>query len=156
MQVELLTSELWMLDLDNPLPGLTKTRRSGPPREIFFKAFDEADSLCPVKTLDIYVEKTAQLWANSSQLIVSFKKPHNPVTSASISRWFKETLADAGVDTNMFKGHSIRAASASAARARGVSISDILTTAGWSRSSTFERFYHKQISSDFSQAILKS
>ena len=83
------------------------------------------------------------------------------ITSCAIcpvkgAQWFKETLADAGVDTNMFKGHSIQAASASAARAKGVSISDILATAGWSRSSTFERFYHKQIASDFSQAILKS
>ena len=138
------------------IPGLTKARRSGPPREVLFRAFNEADSLCPVKTLDVYVEKTAQLRVRGSQLVISFKKPHNPVTSASISRWVKETLADAGVDTSMFKGHSIRAASTSAARAKGVSISDIFATAGWSRSSTFERFYHKQIANDFSQAILRS
>ena len=110
----------------------------------------------PSETLDIYVEKTAQLRVKGSQLIISFKKPCNPVTSASISRWVKETLADAGVDTNMFKGHLIRAASTSAAHAKGVSFSDILATAGWSRSSTFERFYHKHIASDFSRAILRS
>ena len=40
---------------------IPKTRRSGPPRQIFFRAFKEADSLCPVKTLDICVGKTAQL-----------------------------------------------------------------------------------------------
>ena len=89
------------------IPGLTKTRCSGPQRENFFRAFNEADSLCPVKTLDIYVEKTAQLRVKGSQLVISFRKPHNPVTSASISQWVKETLADAGANTNMFKGHSI-------------------------------------------------
>ena len=65
----------------------------------------------------IYVGKTAQLRVKGSQLIISFKKPHNPVTSASIFQWVKETLADAGVDTSMFKGHLIQAASTSAAHA---------------------------------------
>ena len=33
------------------IPGLTKTRRSGPPKQVFFYAFQEAESLCPVKTI---------------------------------------------------------------------------------------------------------
>ena len=69
--------------------------------------------------------------------------------SASISRWIEETLLDAGVDVGIFKGHSIWAASSSA-------VSDIMAMAGWSRRSTFEKFYHKQVKSNFSHAVLKS
>ena len=113
-----------------------------------------------MRTLEIYEERTAHLRDNrkemDSQLIISFKKPHGPVKPASISRWIKETLLDARVDVGIFKGHSIRAASSSAACTKGVSVSDIMAMAGWSRSSTFEKFYHKQIKSDFSDAVLKS
>ena len=35
------------------IPGLTKTRRSGPPKEARFSAFKETESLCSVKTLQI-------------------------------------------------------------------------------------------------------
>ena len=51
----------------------------------------------------------------------------------------------AGIDTNTFKSHSMRSASTSKAKAGGVSVSDILRGAVWSRESTFERFYHKPI-----------
>ena len=131
------------------IPGLTKTRRSGPPKQVSFYAFSEVESLCPVKTIQIYMERTALLRINSenevTQLIISDKKLHKPVKAGSISRWIKETLSDAGVNTVIFKSHSTRAASPSAASARGVSVNDIMAMAGWSRSSTFEKYYHKQL-----------
>ena len=43
------------------IPGLTKTWRSGPPRQVYFAAFGEADSLCPVKTLETYEQRTVHL-----------------------------------------------------------------------------------------------
>ena len=43
------------------IPGLTKTRRSGPPKEAFFAKFADDEVLCPVKTLKVYEEKTAML-----------------------------------------------------------------------------------------------
>ena len=57
-------------------------------------------------------------------------KSHKPVISCSISRWIKETLSDAGVHTEMFKGHSTRAASTSATSVKGDSASDIMALAG--------------------------
>ena len=41
------------------IPGLTKTRRSGPPKEAFYWSFSEDLSLCPVENLEVYKEKTA-------------------------------------------------------------------------------------------------
>ena len=94
-------------DLVFVIPGLTKTCHSVPPKEVHFSVFKEVEYLCPVKTVQIYLENTALIRGTGenevSQLIISYKKPHKP---GSISRWIKETLSDAGVDTDLFKGHS--------------------------------------------------
>ena len=55
-------------------------------------------------------------------------------------------LFRAGVDTNIFKVHSTRTASTSAAKARRVSTADIMKAADWSWESTFTRFYYIQAS----------
>jgi hypothetical protein len=68
----------------------------------------------------------------------------------------QKTLSKAGVDTSIFKAHSIRAASTSAAADAGVSIPEILQAADWSSKSTFEQFYHKPVgNSTFSDSVLK-
>ncbi|XP_019854593.1 PREDICTED: uncharacterized protein LOC109583611 [Amphimedon queenslandica] len=64
---------------------------------------------------------------------------------STIGRWIKSLLTDAGVNTSIFGAHSTRAASSSAAKKVGVPLIDIMKAAGWSRSSTFERFYYKPI-----------
>ena len=54
-----------------------------------------------------------------------------------------EVMEMAGIDTSVFKAHSVRGASTSAALDRGVPMQDILATADWSRESTFRRFYYR-------------
>ena len=152
------SSDLHALDLDyrqfTPegvlfrIPGLTKTRRSGPPKEAFFTSFEEDPGLCPVATLRVY-EGATKKWRSPDMkpnlLFLALNKPHKPVTSASIARWIKELLTDAGVDTDKFSAHSTRAAASSSAKAAGLSTAEIMKMAGWSRQSTFEKFYHKPI-----------
>lgn len=46
-------------------------------------------------------------------------------------------LAEAGVDTSVFKAYFVRGAATSAALTKDVSIQDILDTADWSTNSTF-------------------
>ena len=121
------------------LPTLTKTGRSGPPKESFYCKFKEV-ILCPVHTLQIYEQHTENLRikdSNENRLFISFQKPHKPVCSSSIARWMKTVLAYAGIDTDHFKAHSTRAAAASAAKSAGVSLRDIMSMADWSRESTF-------------------
>jgi len=63
-------------------------------------------------------------------------------------------LSEAGIDTEMFKAHSVRASSSAALR-KGVHISDILQTADWSKDSTFKRFYHRPVADDgYASAVL--
>ena len=78
---------------------------------------------------------------------MSYVKPHKPVTSQRIAHWIKDLLQDAGVDTNVFKAHSARGASATAAYNKGVSMQEILQTADWSKDSTFRGFYYHPLES---------
>ena len=78
-------------------------------------------------------------------MFLSHIQPHNPVSKATIGRWIKEFLRDAGIDTLTYKAHSTRGASGSKAKAVGLSIEDIMKQGNWSNSTTFEKFYHKPI-----------
>lgn len=75
-----------------------------------------------------YIQRTEGLRgaSKSDQLFVSWIKPHGGVTSSSIARWLK---AMAGINTDMFKAHSVRGASVSAAKNLGVTTREILDTA---------------------------
>ena len=54
----------------------------------------------------------------------------------------------AGIDTNTFKAHSVRGASASAAVSAGLTTNQILNAADWSSESVFQRFYYRSSSSN--------
>ena len=51
------------------------------------------------------------------------------------------------MNTKVFSAHSTRAAAASAAHSNNVPISTIMEAAGWSRESTFQKFYDKLVKS---------
>ena len=78
------------------------------------------------------------------------------IDSSTIARWIKSLLQDSGIDTDSFSAHSTRAAAASAAKRKGLATADILKMAGWSRVSTFERFYFKPTPSNNMGLLLVS
>ena len=155
------TSELKALDLrfkvlkpegiSFKLASLTKKRTPGlPPKELFFGAFPGNECLCVVKCLSAYESATAELRAvdgGVNQLFISYTRPHRPITSQRIAHWIKDLLGDAGVNTDVFKAHSVRGASTSAAMNKGVSLAEVLNTADWSKESTFRRFYYRSVDS---------
>ena len=65
-------------------------------------------------------------------------------------------MKNAGVDMGIFKTHSTRSASTSAASHLGVNIQTIMKTAGWTNAKTFAKFCNKSISdsTSFSQTLL--
>ena len=132
-----------------------KTRRSGP-GPIHESVEVEEKSICPVVTLECYLTRTRTIREEGQRnpLLLSFQKIHKAATSGTITRWVKEILSLARVDTGSFGAHSTRAASVSGARVRGAIIKDIMETVGWRRTSTIETFYHKPLASDFTEAVL--
>lgn len=141
------------------IPGLTKTRRSGPPIEAFYASFSEDPRICPVETLKCYKLRSKNLRPQSegsgNPLFISVRKPHNPIKAATLGHWLKNIMRSAGIDTQTFSGHSTRGASMSKAKVAGVSTADILKAANWSNSSTFCRFYHRPVNSgQFGTSVL--
>lgn len=95
-----------------------------------FNAFD-TDSLCVVKCIRSYVERTSSFREISdniyrSWLLLSFVKPHHPVTTSSVFKWLKTIMTKGGINTNQFKAHSTRLASVSKAYFAEVSVLDIM------------------------------
>ena len=95
------------------------------------------------ETLYYYLRATEKL-RNSSKLLVSYIKLYKAVTSSIIGRWIKPLLQQAGVDTEVFSGHSTSCASTSKAL-MPVFTDVILATADWTEKSTFGTFYNKPV-----------
>ena len=127
-------------------PTLLKNSRPGHHlKPIPIKSYQLDKKLCPVELINTYLDKTASIRGEESKLMISFKKPHKRVTQKTISRWFKISLKLVGIDTDVFKGHSIRSAASIAAKIQGAQMTDILSIAGWSNEETFARYYNKDI-----------
>ena len=119
--------------------------------------FTKNQKLCLLTHLKRYVEMTKEFRnVSTTQLLISFVKPHVPVSRQTLSRWIKSVLAAAGIDTNMYVSHSTRAASCSAAASAGVSLATIMKAAGWSSDCTFAKFYRRHPSQNFGQMVLDS
>ena len=139
------------------LSNLLKQSRPGVHlKPIELKPYTDQD-LCVVKTLEVYIHRTAHL-RDCNNLLISFVKPFRKVSTNTIARWIKTVLQLSGIDTSIFKAHSTRSASTSAAAGLGVPIQDIMNTAGWSSDSTFAKFYNKSVisSSNMGETILSA
>ena len=74
--------------------------------------------------------------------MITYGKPHKPVSRDSVGSRIKNELANVGVDTTVFKPHSCRSASVSKAKVNGFATSVILEKECWKRESTFKKFYY--------------
>lgn len=118
----------------------------------------ENKCICAASALETYLNETKDLRGRETRLFVALKKPHNGVSTQTLSRWIKKTLMESGVDTDAFDAYSTRHASTSSAKRSGVNIDAIRKAAGWTeRSSTFARFYDRRVVTSkgmFAKAIL--
>ncbi|WAQ97755.1 hypothetical protein MAR_022128 [Mya arenaria] len=119
--------------------------------------YDKDPKSCIVHTFREYLDRTAALRGKVTKLLVTTQKPHPAASRDTVSRWVKSLLTSAGVD-KCFKPHSVRSASVSKAKDKGVKLETILKSAGWSNARTFARFYNKPIADDhsFENAILNN
>lgn len=71
-----------------------------------------------------------------NQLLISYVEPHKLVVSCTIAGWLVRLLKEASIDTDEFRAHLTRGASTSTAQAMGLSCSEILEAARWSKITT--------------------
>lgn len=125
--------------------------------QVQLKAYAQDKRLCVVRYLKKYIERTQSIRGTERFLLLCYKKPYHRASKDTIARWIKNILQVSGIDTRSFKSHSTRAAATSAAKRAEVPIKDIMSQAGWSNESTFNKFYNKpvdQVESRFSVAVL--
>ena len=137
----------------------TKTTRPDEPASAIISAFPQDTRLCPVACFKQYIKSTSKLRATTDNdprnLFLSYIKPHRPVSPSTIARWIRELLAEAGIDVSIFKAHSVRGASTTAAANASAPLDEILKMADWSATSTFQKFYYKPvIDTNFVHAVL--
>ena len=110
-------------------------------------------SLCPVRALRYYLDRTADLRQNKELVFVSFKKGFDKdISRATISSWIKQTvilcyeLSDQEALTlHQVKAHDLRAFAASKAFQSGISLDQILSACHWKSHNTFTQFYLKDV-----------
>ena len=110
-------------------------------------------SLCPVRALRYYLDRTSDLRQNEELVFVCFKKGFDKdISLATISSWIKQTvilcyeLSDQEAHTlHQVKAHDVRAFAASKAFQSGVSLEQILSACHWKSHNTFTQFYLKDV-----------
>ena len=117
------------------------------------KSLKSDRSLCPVRALRYYLDRTSDLRQYKELVFVSFKKGFDKdISPATVSSWIKQTvilcyeLSDHQVHTlHQVKAHDVRAFAASKAFQSGVSLEQILSACHWKSHNTFTQFYLKDV-----------
>ena len=85
------------------------------------------------------------------QLFLSILAPHQEVKKSTVAGWVKAILGSVRIDANLFTAHSTRAVSTSKAKAKGLSLEDILKRGNGSNKSTWQKHYYKFVSNESAQ-----
>ena len=117
------------------------------------RQFKEDRTLCPVRALRYYLNRTKDLRGSRSLLFIFFKKGHpSDIRHNTLSSWLKQTIlfcykqADQqALDLVQGKAHDIRASAASKAFYGGVSLDQIMQACHWKAHNTFTNFYLKDL-----------
>ena len=117
------------------------------------KSLTEDKSLCPVRALRYYLDRTKDLQKGKDLVFVSFRKSfQKDIVPATISSWIKQTVIlcyqlsdEEAQNLHQVRAHDVRAFAASRAFQGGVSLDQILLACHWKAHNTFTQFYLKDL-----------
>lgn len=121
-------------------PSLLKTSRVGHNFSLKLEHF-EKEELCTMHTLMHYIKRTRKC-RQSRNVLISYVT-YKSVSTSTVARWLKFVLNSSGINTDIFKAHSFRGASTSAALNKGCSLNLILKTADWKSDKVFKKYYYR-------------
>ena len=115
------------------------------------KSLVEDRSLCPVRSLRFYLDRTKDLRKGKNLLFVSIKEGHTKdISRVTISSWIKQTIilayqnsTETDQKVSQVKAHDVRSMASSLAFKGGVSLDQILQACFWRSHGTFTNFYLK-------------
>ncbi|KAG2193056.1 hypothetical protein INT47_012130 [Mucor saturninus] len=106
--------------------------------------------LCLVRTLHCFCDRTRELRSSlpdNHTLFLKFifdSKKVDSVSPSTVASWIKTCMANAGINTQTYKPHSLRSASSTKAVERGISVPTVKKHGNWSQKAfTFEKYYLK-------------
>ena len=110
-------------------------------------------SLCPVRALKYYLDRTKDLRKNKNLLFVAIKEGFTrDISRATISSWLKQTILLAYEKSDsecqqlcQVKAHDVHSMAASLVFKGEVSLSEILEACFWKSHNTFTNFYLKDL-----------
>ena len=148
----LLSFDIGFMDLQNntcifyPNKLLKHSRPNKKADTFVFNKCGPEPMLCPINTLIEYLNRRNKMVnTNVTSLFLTCSKPYKTPHQDTISRWIKNTMKKAGVDTNVFKPHSCRSASTSMGKAQGLPIEQVLKYGSWTNVNTFLKHYCKNV-----------
>ena len=81
-----------------------QSRPSRPLKPFTFPSFSSDKRLCPKEALQAYAARTESFRdEGKDKLLLSYVKPHSPISSSSVARWIVTLLKLARIDTDTFK-----------------------------------------------------
>ena len=117
------------------------------------RSLKEDKSLCPVRALRYYLDRTKDIRVGKELVFVSFRLGfQKDIVPATISSWIKQTVLlcyqlsdEEAQNLHQVRAHDVRAFAASKAFQGGVSLDQILSACHWKAHNTFTQFYLKDL-----------
>lgn len=128
---------------------------SSPSVEIFIPRLVRAHSthpdrlLCPIRCLKWYLSHAERIRPEGvDSLLIATTPPHNAISSATVSRWLRQAIEEAGPSAlrgGPIRAHDTRALATSWALFNGAPVADIIRAAYWANSNTFIAKYLRDV-----------
>ena len=117
------------------------------------RSLKEDRSLCPVRALRYYLDKTKDLRSGKELVFISFRKSfQKDIVPATVSSWIKQTIVlcyqmsdQQAQQLHEVRAHDVRTFAASKAFQGGVPLDQILAACHWKSHNTFTQFYLKDL-----------
>jgi integrase len=116
--------------------------RQTPSSTPIYVADFEDPIICPVRCMRNYLDRTAEITFEDF-LFVSLVGGKGHLSKKDIDRRVLRTMRESGINTSIFKSHSVRGAAATKALENGTPLEDVLLTGRWKSISVFKKFYHR-------------
>ena len=118
------------------------TSRSAPGLQMLdLSRFENDELLCPVSTLDAYLDKTRSLRGSIDDMYIVLTGSIRPASPHTLAGWIRKFMTEAGLGG--FTIHSTRSASSTAGLLAGIPIDELISRVGWKHPSTFINYYLK-------------
>eukprot|EP00698_Gefionella_okellyi_P013307 TRINITY_DN3636_c0_g1_i1.p1 TRINITY_DN3636_c0_g1~~TRINITY_DN3636_c0_g1_i1.p1 ORF type:complete len:1059 (+),score=66.35 TRINITY_DN3636_c0_g1_i1:334-3177(+) len=106
----------------------------------------ELPKICPVRAMECWIRRSGPFRKSQDQkerMWLAANAAKGPISVRTIAKRVLMVMKAAGVDTTVFKVHSIRGAAVTKAVEAGQSREEIMAHARWKSSSVFEKYYNR-------------